>query len=163
SWRDILRSPVDSPRDLARLAWHVRDLAAIAPGRTLRGLGRHYLSDPRLRQLLDRYATYAGSDPRRAPAALAAIPYAELTYGGWYLRGGLATLADALLARCLDLGVRVEFATAVAGVVTEGGRVSGVRLADGTYVAAPAVVANVDAASVYRELLPYPRRASSTS
>jgi phytoene desaturase len=163
SWRDILRSPVDSPRDLARLAWHVRDLAAIAPGRTLRGLGRRYLSDPRLRQLLDRYATYAGSDPRRAPAALAAIPYAELTYGGWYLRGGLATLADALLARCLDLGVRVELATAVAGVVTAGGRVSGVRLADGTYVSAPAVVANVDAATMYRELLPYPRRASSTS
>jgi phytoene dehydrogenase-like protein len=163
SWRDILRSPVDSPGDLARLAWHVRDLAAIAPGRTLRGLGRHYLRDQRLRQLLDRYATYAGSDPRRAPAALAAIPYAELTYGGWYLRGGLATLADALLARCLELGVRVELSTAVAGVVADGGRVSGVRLHDRTYVGAHAVVANVDAATVYRELLPHRRRASATS
>jgi phytoene desaturase len=163
SWRDILRSPVDSPGDLARLAWHVRDLAAIAPGRTLRGLGRHYLRDPRLRQLLDRYATYAGSDPRRAPAALAAIPYAELTYGGWYLRGGLATLADALLARCLDLGVRVELSTPVAGVVADGGRVSGVRLQDGVYVAAHAVVANVDAATVYRDLLPHRRRASAAS
>ena len=53
------------------------DLAAVAPGRTLRGLGRR-LRDPRLRMLLDRYATYAGADPRRAPAALVAIPYAEL-------------------------------------------------------------------------------------
>jgi hypothetical protein len=39
--------------------------------------------------LLDRYATYTGADPRRAPAALAAIPYAELAFGGWYLPGGL--------------------------------------------------------------------------
>ena len=28
--------------------------------------------------LLDRYATYTGSDPRRAPAALAVVPYVEL-------------------------------------------------------------------------------------
>ena len=53
--------------DLARLAWRLGDLAAIAPGRTLRALGRRYLRDPRLRMLLDRYATYTGADPRRAP------------------------------------------------------------------------------------------------
>ena len=46
--------------------------------------------------LLDRYATYTGADPRRAPAALAAIPYAELAFGGWYLPGGLGTLARPL-------------------------------------------------------------------
>lgn len=100
SSRDILRRTVDSPRDLASLAWRVGDLAAIAPGRSLRGLGRRHLSDPRLRMMLDRYATYTGADPRRAPAALVAVPYAELAFGGWYLRGGLGTLADALLTRC---------------------------------------------------------------
>jgi len=129
SWRDILRRPVDSPLDVARLAWRLGDLAAIAPGRTLRGLGRGLLRDPRLRMLLDRYATYTGADPRRAPAALAAVPYAELAFGGWYPRGGLATLGDALLSRCLDLGVVVETGTAVAGIDAPGGRVRGVRLA----------------------------------
>ena len=34
----------------------------------------HYLRDPRQRMVLDRYATYGGSDPRRAPAAMAVIP-----------------------------------------------------------------------------------------
>ena len=51
------------------------------PGRSLRGLGERYLSDPRLRTLLDRYATYTGSDPRRAPAALGVVPYVEQTFG----------------------------------------------------------------------------------
>ncbi|MGW0433700.1 phytoene desaturase family protein [Micromonospora sp. NPDC003197] len=159
SWRDILRSPVDSPLSLARLAWRLGDLAAIAPGRTLRGLGRRHLRDPRLRMLLDRYATYAGADPRRAPAALVAVPYAELAFGGWYLRGGLGTLADALLSRCLDLGVVVQTGTTVTRIDAAGGRVQGVRLAG---AAAPAradvVVANADALTVYRDLLPSPSR-----
>ncbi|MEU7845074.1 phytoene desaturase family protein [Micromonospora sp. NPDC049114] len=159
SSRDILRRTVDSPRDLASLAWRVGDLAAIAPGRTLRGLGRRHLSDPRLRMLLDRYATYTGADPRRAPAALVAVPYAELTYGGWYLRGGLGTLADALLTRCLDLGVVVQTGTTVTRIDAAGGRVHGVRLAGVTApVPADVVVANVDALTVYRDLLPHARR-----
>ncbi|MER7456541.1 phytoene desaturase family protein [Micromonospora sp. NPDC126480] len=159
SERDILRRRVDSPRDLAALAWRLGDLAAIGPGRTLRGLGRAHLSDPRLRMLLDRYATYTGADPRRAPAALVAVPYAELAFGGWYLRGGLGTLADALLTRCLDLGVVVQTGARVTRIDATGGRVHGVRLA-GTAAPVPAdvVVANVDALTLYRDLLPTPRR-----
>src|SRR5690242_16120266 len=84
SWRSVLRHPV-TPATLAGLSWRLTDLAAIAPGRSLRHLGYRYFDDPRLRALLDRYATYTGTDPRRAPAALAAIPYAELAFGGWYL------------------------------------------------------------------------------
>ncbi|MFB9239586.1 phytoene desaturase family protein [Plantactinospora siamensis] len=159
SWRDILHRRIDSPLSLAPLAWRLGDLAAIAPGRTLRGLGRRYLRDPRLRTLLDRYATYTGADPRRAPAALVAIPYAELTFGGWYLRGGLGTLADALLSRCLDLGVVVQTGAAVTAIDAAGGRVQGVRLAGAAApVRADVVVANVDALTVYRDLLPSPAR-----
>jgi phytoene desaturase len=177
SWRHVLQSTVDSPWSLARLAWRLGDLAAIGPGRTLRGLGRSYLSDPRLRVLLDRYATYTGSDPRRAPAALVAIPYAELQFGGWYVRGGLTMLADALVRRCEALDVTIRTGTAVttidtthqAGAVSvraslagggrRRGRVVGVRLADGSRVAADHVVANADALAVYENLLPTPRRA----
>jgi phytoene desaturase len=108
--------------------------------------------------LLERYATYTGADPRRAPAALAAVPYAELAFGGWYVRGGLGRLADALLSRCLDLGVVVETGAEVIGVDAAGGRVRGVRLAAGERVPADVVVANADALHVYRDLLPAPRR-----
>ncbi|SDZ07040.1 phytoene desaturase [Micromonospora pattaloongensis] len=158
SWRDILRTGIDSPLALARLGWRVGDLAAIAPGTTLRGLGRRHLRDPRLRMLLDRYATYTGADPRRAPAALVAVPYAELAFGGHYLPGGLGTLADALLARCAALGVTVHTGTPVTAIDAAGGRVHGVRLAGGARVPADVVVANVDALTVYRDLLPTPTR-----
>lgn len=158
SWRNILTRPLASPLDVSRLAWRLRDLAAVAPGRTLRGLGRSTLRDHRLRMLLDRYATYAGADPRRAPAALVAIPYAELHFGGWYVPGGLARIADALLAAAQSRGVVVRTGTAVAGIETAGGRACGVTLSDGTRVPADVVVANADAAHVYRDLLPTPGR-----
>jgi phytoene desaturase len=156
SWRSVLRRPV-TPASLAALSWRVGDVAAIAPWRSLRALGRHYLRDARLRMMLDRYATYAGADPRRAPAALAAIPYAELTFGGWYLPGGLGTLAAALLARCRSLGVSVVLDSPVSGICVDGG-VSGVRLASDRFVPADIVVSDVDAVTVYRDLLPTPSR-----
>jgi phytoene desaturase len=157
SWGSVLQRPV-SPASLAALSWRLDRLAAIAPGRSLRGLGRRYLRDPRLRMMLDRYATYTGADPRRAPAALAAIPYAELEFGGWYLPGGLGTLGSALLDRCRARGVGVVLNSAVTGIETSAGAVSGVRLASGEFVPADVVVSNVDGLTVFRDLLPAPSR-----
>jgi phytoene desaturase len=159
SWQHVLTSTVDHRATvrwgrLARLARRRHELAAIAPRLTLRDLGAQLLRDARLRTLLDRYATYAGADPRRAPAALVAIPYAELAFGGWYVRGGLATLADVLLFLCIDAGVKVRTGTGVASVATAGRRVSGVVLDDGGRLDADLVVSDVDGVRLYGELLP---------
>ena len=146
----FLESPLDGPRSIARLAARrPRDIAAIAPGRSLRALGRRHLRDPRLRTYLDRYATYTGSDPRRAPAALAAVPYVEQAYGGWYVCGGLHRLGEAIRERAVSLGVDVQLGADVVRIETTGGRASGVVLADGEHLAADVVVANADAATVY--------------
>lgn len=153
----FLESPLHGPRTLASLALrHPGDLATLTPGRTLRALGRRYLRDPRLRVLLDRYATYTGSDPRLAPAALAAIPFIEQQQGGWYVEGGLHRIAEALLQRALDLGVEVRLGTRVSRILDPA---TGVVLADGSEVSADLVVANTDAAHLYGDLVPS-RRAS---
>ncbi|GIF21160.1 phytoene desaturase [Actinoplanes tereljensis] len=156
SWRSVLRREI-TPAALAGLSWRLTDLAAIAPGRTLRDLSLRYLRDPRLRMLLDRYATYTGADPRRAPAALAAIPYAELHFGGWYLPGGLGTIGTAMVDRCAELGVRIVTGSPVTRIETAGGRVTGVRLPTGR-AEADIVVSDVDALALYRDLLPTPGR-----
>jgi phytoene dehydrogenase-like protein len=122
----------------------------------LRGLGRSYLSDPRLAMLLDRYATYTGSDPRRAPAALATVPYLEQTFGAWYVRGGLHRLGEALLQRVVETGAQVLTSSTVTEVLVEGGRASGVLLASGRRVDADVVVSDADAAHLYGELVRTP-------
>ena len=153
----FLESPLEGARSMVRLAARQpRDIAAIAPGRTLRTLGRRYLRDPRLRTFLDRYATYTGSDPRRAPAALAVVPYVEQEYGGWYVAGGLRRIADALTQRAVECGATVVLGARVTRIDTSGGRVDGVTLADGGRLPADVVVANVDATTVYGSLVHAP-------
>jgi phytoene desaturase len=160
----VLGRPLGGVGDLVRRSASVRDLLAIAPWRTLRSLGRRRLADPRLRMLLDRYATYSGSDPRRVPALMSVVPHVEQRFGGWYVRGGLRTLGDALVDRCRDLGVGFRFGTAVTGIDSDASGVIGLRLASGERLATDLVVSDVDAEHLYRDLLPghrtrRPRRA----
>ncbi len=153
----FLGSPLDGPRDLFRQSRQPRRVAAlrtVAPWRSLRGLGRQYLRHPHLRTVLDRYATYTGSDPRRAPAALATVPYVEQAFGAWYLPGGMYRLAVVLADRICALGGQIRTDAEVAAILLEGGRAAGVRLAGGERLPADVVVANADARHVYRDLLP---------
>ncbi|MBW8485494.1 phytoene desaturase [Actinomadura sp. PM05-2] len=134
------------------------DLLATAPGRTLDGLARRHFRDPRLHRYVNRYATYAGSDPYRAPASLGCVPAIEHGQGGWYLPGGLPVLAADLAALLDEAGVRVHLGTGVRRLTDAGGAVTGAVLDSGERVRADAVVANTDAAELYGRLLPDRRR-----
>jgi phytoene desaturase len=157
----FLETPISGLRDLAGEMRRWSDVRTVAPWQTLRQLGNRYFDDPRLVTLLDRYATYTGSDPRRAPAALAAIPFIEQTFGAWHIGGGLGALADALLQRCIDQGVDVRFNEPVTRVVNDGKRAAGVQLATGKSLAADVVVSDADAATLYEQLLGAPRAAAT--
>jgi phytoene desaturase len=157
--RPFLEAPLTGARDLLPLARNVGDVRTVAPFTSLRTLSRRYLSDPRLRMLVDRYATYTGSDPRRAPAALATVPYVEQMFGAYHVAGGIRRLADALYERTLERGAAYRFSADVAEVVTTASGVSGVRLTDGEVLDADIVVANADATHLYRDLLHDPRGA----
>ena len=150
----FLESPLAGPWDLVKQSVRINDLRTIAPHRTLRSLATSYLDDPRLVSFVDRYATYTGSDPRRAPAALASVVYAERHYGAWYVDGGLRRIADVLLERCLALGVEVRTRCDVVEVTVHHGRAVGVVLADGSRIDAATVVANADAGELYEQLVP---------
>ncbi|MGZ4631704.1 MAG: phytoene desaturase family protein [Actinomycetes bacterium] len=152
----FLESPLDGGRELARLARRTSDVRTVAPWRSLRQLGTRYLRDPRLRMLLDRYATYTGSDPRRAPAALAVVPYLEQTFGAWHVRGGIRQLALAVHDRAVERGAVVRTGCDVAEIVVEGGHVSGVLLTTGERLPADVVVSDADARTVYGGLVSAP-------
>ena len=153
----FLQSPLEGAGTLVRLATDPREVRAVAPFTSLRKLGRKHLKDPRQVQVLDRYATYQGSDPRKAPAALMTVPYVEQAFGAWHLGGGVATLADALAARCVERGVTVRFGADAARILTTGAGVTGVQLADGERIDADIVVANCDATHLYEHMVDDPR------
>ncbi|ULE33089.1 phytoene desaturase family protein [Mycobacterium sp. IDR2000157661] len=148
----VLRRPVSVPA-LVRMSACPADLRSVAPWRTIDGLGRAMLPDPRLRTWLNRYATYSGSDPRRTPAVLSVTAFVEQEFGAWYVPGGLRRIVEAVAARCVERGVELQTGSTVESVLLSGGRAAGVRV-DGRDVAADAVVSNIDAAVLHDSLLP---------
>ncbi len=93
-------------------------LAALSPA-TLDDCVRSFFADEHLRQLFDRYATYNGSSPYRVGAVYSIIPYVELADGGWYLRGGIYALAEALERLARELGVEIETSCDVRRILVE--------------------------------------------
>ena len=129
-------------------------LPRIDPLRRMWGAIRARVRSPHLRSLLARYATYNGSDPRRAPATLNCIAHVELAMGGYGVEGGMYEVARALARAAERAGARIHTGARVERIRTSVGRVQGVETADGRHWPAGAIVGNADAADVLDDLLP---------
>jgi phytoene dehydrogenase-like protein len=180
-WRasePVLTGPAPWPPQPRRDGPSPADLLRVKPWWTLRQLARAHTADPRLQQVIERFATYAGADPRRAPAALAVAGYVEHAWGAWHPRGGMYALVQALARRLTALGGELRLSTPADRIVLapdeprsplrragarvaagRGGGLIGRPLralgveAPGGFVPADAVVAAIDAHAVHRDLL----------
>ena len=120
-----------------------KSLAALSPLATLAGSLAARFSDPRLRQLFGRYATYVGGSPYEAPALLTLIWRAEEA-GVWRVGGGMHGLAEAMAARFAEMGGDVRFGAGVERISVCEGRATGVILESGDTLEADCVVFNGD-------------------
>lgn len=154
----IMRSPRPSALAAARAVLARPALLPwLAPGRTLDAMLKARLHHPHLRQLFGRYATYVGGNPLLAPAVLGLIWQAEAA-GVWAVRGGMASLAQALAVLFTSLGGTLRLNTPVARITSMQGAVTGVQLACGAEIRSTQIVFNGDPAAL-PSLLDQPRRA----
>ena len=108
--------PGDFWRAFAPRNWpKLRHLGKIATTRTLAAEVERRISDPHLQHIFLRFATYNGSSPYLTPATFNIIPYVEAEFGAWYVRGGMAKIAEALHALALRQGVTFRFNTTATG------------------------------------------------
>ncbi|MCB9246730.1 MAG: phytoene desaturase [Flavobacteriales bacterium] len=111
------------------------------------------LDNEHLTQLFDRYATYNGSDPYRAPGILHIIPHLEFHRGAYFPVGGMYRITESIYQLARELGVQFKFDTPVTEILRNGDRVSGIRSgANSQY--ADIIVCNMDVAFAYERLLP---------
>lgn len=80
---------------------------------TLHRFNSKRLKQPKLIQMMDRFATYNGSDPYRTPATMAVIAHLENNLGAWLPRQGMRSIVDALVQQALRLGVSLHLATSI--------------------------------------------------
>lgn len=86
-------------------------------------------------------------------AAMAAFLQDYVGTGSFYPRGGGQVLAAAFAEVVTSHGGSIRTHSEVSRIVVEGGRVTGVRLADGEHLATSSVVSDADVIKTYTELV----------
>lgn len=107
---------------------------------------------PKLVQLFNRFATYNGSNPYKAPAMLSLIAHLEHNEGAFYPKGGMINITNALYRLALKIGVQFSFGKAVQTILTEAHCVTGVQVENEQHDAT-IVVSNMDVYFTYKNLL----------
>ena len=136
----------------------LRYLPAMSPFRSLASASRHFYTDPHLQQFLQRFATYNGSDPELTPATFAVIPYVQARFGGWYIRGGIRRLAEALFELAQKHGVEIQTSAEVSSIDR-----TGVTLASGKKISADLIFHNGDVLRAYQKMIQHPRASEIAS
>ncbi len=103
-------------------------------------------------QLFNRYATYNGSNPFKAPAMLTMIPHLEHNLGSFYPKGGMISITNALYRLALKKGVLFNFNKKVNNIIHKSNKVIGV-IVDQENLYADLVVSNMDVYFTYKYLL----------
>ncbi len=109
-------------------------------------------SSPEAVQLFNRFATYNGSNPYKAPGMLSLIPHLELNQGTYYPQGGMISITNALYNLAKDKGVQFCFNAPVQQILHSDGKATGILVND-ERKEADIVVSNGDVYFTYKNLL----------
>ena len=121
--------------------------------RSMHQVNQRQLQHPKLVQLFDRFATYNGSNPYRAPGILNIIPHFEHHFGAYFPQGGMHAITEHLYRLALEGGVRFHFEQPVSEIQVEKGRASALVVGERT-LRYDRIVSNMDVFFTYRRLLP---------
>ena len=120
--------------------------------RTMAAANEQFFNDPKMVQYANRFATYNGSNPYKAPATLNVIPHLEQNLGAYFPVKGMHSIVESLVSLAQDLGVKFNFNTLVDEIVVEQKAVKGIHIS-GKFSGADVVVSNMDVYFTYTRLL----------
>ncbi|GGL38739.1 phytoene desaturase [Phycicoccus endophyticus] len=146
---------LDSPLDLLRSPARALRLLRLGGLRALGPAVAGFFQDERLHRIFGFQSLYAGVAPATARAVFAVITYMDTVRGVYYPEGGMHAVPAGMASALSAAGVPVHLGVEVCEVLRRGdGAVAGVATADGTRLAADAVVCTVDLPVAYARLLP---------
>jgi phytoene desaturase len=140
---------IDKPfHTLGSMAKVLPDLVRLRADRSVAGYVNRFIKDERLRQVFSFHPLLVGGNPFQTTSIYTLIHTLEQRWGVWFAMGGTGALVRAFVKLFQSLGGEIRLEQDVAEIEVDGAtrRATGVRLADGTRVAADAVVSNADVA-----------------
>jgi phytoene desaturase len=121
--------------------------------RSMHAVNSKVFKNPKTVQLLNRFATYNGSSPYKSPGMLNIISHLELNIGPAMPIGGMVQITKSVYDGCQKLGVDFHFGEKVLEIITENGKVCGVRTSKEIYIT-DLVISNMDIHFTYEKLMP---------
>ena len=105
-----------------------------------------------VQQIFNRFATYNGSNPYKAPAMLSLIPHLEQTEGAFYPQGGMVNITNALYNLAVQKGVQFHFNAPVQKIICPDNKATGI-VVNNENIFADIIVSNSDVYFTYKNLL----------
>ncbi len=103
-------------------------------------------------QLFNRFATYNGSNPYKAPAILSMISHFECNEGVYYPAGGMISIIRAMQRLAEDLGVRFRLNQTVQRIIVNNGVALGI-VVENENLFSDVIISNADPYYTYKFLL----------
>jgi phytoene desaturase len=129
------------------------NLVKLQSYRSVYSIVARFIKDEKLRQAFSYHTLLVGGNPFSTSAIYAHIHALELKWGVHFPRGGTGALVAALAKLFQDLGGELRLNSAVDEILTTANKVTGVRLKDGSTIAADYVASNADVVHTYKHLL----------
>jgi len=122
---------------------------------TMHSANKKRFGDKRIVQLFDRYATYNGSSPYRAPAILNMISHLEHNLGAFFPAGGIYSIVKTLYNKAIELGVEFRFNSLVSSVEFDktGRMATGIQV-NGEYLAYDMLICDCDVKHFSDNMMP---------
>jgi phytoene desaturase len=121
-----------------------------------------YVKDEKLRQAFSFHSLLVGGNPFNTSSIYTLIHYLERNWGVTFPRGGTGALVRGLVRLFEEVGGKLVLNAEVDQITTAQGRVTGIRLKNGTTEGFDLVVSNGEVMHTYRELLKEEPLARST-
>ena len=151
---DYFTSPASTMTDMLRMLLRKPGMLRFVPlfFQSYEDVMRKYFRDEKILESMTYQSYYFGHPPDLTPGLFAVVPCSEHE-GIFYPRGGMIQIPAAIRRVGERRGLEVRLNQRVSRVLVRERRACGVRLADGTEITARLVVSNINAKTLYLDLI----------
>lgn len=124
--------------------------------RTMHQANKSFFKDDKTIQLFDRYATYNGSSPYKAPATLNIIQHVEYNMGAFISKKGIYSISNAVYELARKNGAKFFFNSKVDRINNDSRKITGLQVDRGDkneLINYDIVIANSDVNYTYEKLI----------
>lgn len=145
---------IDQPFDtIASMIKVVPQMVKLRSDRSVYKFASRYFKNEKLREAFSFHPLLIGGNPFTATSIYAMIHELEQKFGVWFAMGGTGALVRGFSDLFTDIGGKIKLKTEVDYISIKNEKANGIRLKNGEFIEAEAVVSNADVAHTYLNLI----------